>query len=77
VLEGERPPTLQLIFERDGYKVTSAYSCAEALQLLRDGHRADTIITDLNMNGKTRLRSGSPGAADAAPPPGGHLHRIC
>jgi CheY-like chemotaxis protein len=41
--------TLQLIFERDGYSVETAYSCAEALVFLRDGHHTDAVITDLNM----------------------------
>jgi CheY-like chemotaxis protein len=42
--------TLQLIFERDGYRVTSAHSCAEALALFSTGHpKLDGIITDLNM----------------------------
>jgi DNA-binding response OmpR family regulator len=39
--------TLQLIFERDGYDVVTAQSCATALTLL---HRNfDAVITDLNM----------------------------
>jgi len=41
--------TLKLIFEREGYQVTPAYTCAEALQLFRDGHGFDGVITDLNM----------------------------
>lgn len=42
--------TLQLIFERDGYRVTPAYSCAEALALLGNGSKKmDAVITDLNM----------------------------
>ncbi len=41
--------TLQMIFERDGYDVNTALSCAEALAMLRNGHRADAVITDLNM----------------------------
>src|SRR5579871_2218999 len=40
--------TLQMIFEREGYDVTPAYSCAEALKLLRD-RRHDVVVTDLNM----------------------------
>ncbi len=41
--------TLQMIFEREGYQVTPAYSCAEALKLLRDQAKADVVVTDLNM----------------------------
>lgn len=43
--------TLQLILERDGYRVTPAYSCAEAIQLLDNGAlpKLDGVITDLNM----------------------------
>jgi CheY-like chemotaxis protein len=41
--------TLQMIFERDGYSVDTAYSCAEALAFLRNGHHTDAVITDLNM----------------------------
>ncbi len=41
---------MQLIFEREGYRVTSANSCAEALALLSDGALPlDGVITDLNM----------------------------
>ncbi len=41
--------TLQMIFERDGYDVNTALSCEQALAMLRDGHRTDAVITDLNM----------------------------
>src|SRR5260370_27855892 len=41
--------TLQMVFEREGYKVTAAYSAREALQIFEDGLRADVVITDLNM----------------------------
>jgi CheY-like chemotaxis protein len=41
--------TLKLIFEREGYDVAAAYSCAEALVLFNEGHRYDAVITDLNM----------------------------
>ncbi len=41
--------TLQMIFEREGYQVTPAYSCAEALNLLRNEAKADVVVTDLNM----------------------------
>ncbi|HZQ92360.1 MAG TPA: response regulator [Terriglobales bacterium] len=41
--------TLKLIFEREGYSVVAAYSCAEALMLFANGHRYDAVITDLNM----------------------------
>lgn len=43
--------TLRLIFERDGYQVATAASCAEALALLSNGAAFDAIITDLNMEG--------------------------
>ena len=41
--------TLGMIFEQDGYRVTRAASCAEALRELANGHLFDAIITDLNM----------------------------
>lgn len=41
--------TLSMIFERDGYTVTRAKSCAEALKALSDGTQYEAIITDLNM----------------------------
>jgi DNA-binding NtrC family response regulator len=41
--------TLKIIFEREGYHVLDAYSCAEALTILQNGHAIDAVITDLNM----------------------------
>ena len=41
--------TLRMVFENEGYLVISAQSCAEALAILRDGHKFDAVITDLNM----------------------------
>jgi CheY-like chemotaxis protein len=41
--------TLQLVFEREGYEVTPAYSYAEAVRILENGHTLDAVITDLNM----------------------------
>ena len=41
--------TLGMIFEQDGYRVTRAASCAEALHELANGNAFDAIITDLNM----------------------------
>jgi CheY-like chemotaxis protein len=41
--------TLKMIFEREGYAVSTAASCAEALRALADGHHFDAVITDLNM----------------------------
>jgi CheY-like chemotaxis protein len=41
--------TLQMVFEDEGYSVTPAYSCAEALKLMQNGHHYDGVITDLNM----------------------------
>jgi DNA-binding NtrC family response regulator len=41
--------TLQMVFERDGYAVRTANSCASALKLLENGHQFDAVITDLNM----------------------------
>jgi len=41
--------TLGMIFEQDGYRVTRAGSCAEALHELANGNAFDAIITDLNM----------------------------
>ena len=41
--------TLKMIFEREGYGVVTAASCAEALEAM-DGKRSfDAVITDLNM----------------------------
>ena len=41
--------TLQMVFEREGYAVATANSCAEALKILGNGSRFDAVITDLNM----------------------------
>jgi CheY-like chemotaxis protein len=41
--------TLQMVFEDEGYSVTPAYSCAEALKIMKNGHHFDGVITDLNM----------------------------
>jgi DNA-binding NtrC family response regulator len=41
--------TLRMVFENEGYLVITAQSCAEALAILRDGHKFDAVITDLNM----------------------------
>lgn len=41
--------TLGMIFELDGYIVSKAQSCAEALQMIAEGQRFDAVITDLNM----------------------------
>ena len=41
--------TLKMVFEREGYTVITANSCAGALHLLADGHVFDAVITDLNM----------------------------
>ena len=41
--------TLQMVFEREGYAVCTANSCAGALKLLDNGHLFDAVITDLNM----------------------------
>lgn len=41
--------TLQMVFEREGYDVIPAYSCAQAVKILKNGHTLDAVITDLNM----------------------------
>ena len=41
--------TLKMVFERDGYAVRTADSCASALTLLENGNEFDAVITDLNM----------------------------
>jgi len=41
--------TLKMVFERDGYAVRTADSCASALRLLENGNQFDAVITDLNM----------------------------
>jgi DNA-binding NtrC family response regulator len=41
--------TLRMVFESEGYQVITAQSCAEALTILRNGHKFDAVITDLNM----------------------------
>lgn len=41
--------TLGMIFELDGYKVSKAGSCVEALKMLGSGTRYDAVITDLSM----------------------------
>lgn len=41
--------TLKMIFEREGYTVVTAASCAEALNTLDGEQDFDAVITDLNM----------------------------
>lgn len=41
--------TLQMVFEQEGYDVVPAYSAAEAIGILHDGHSVQAVITDLNM----------------------------
>ena len=41
--------TLGMIFELDGYTVSKASSCAEALAMLNHAVHYDAVITDLNM----------------------------
>jgi CheY-like chemotaxis protein len=41
--------SLQMVFEQEGYKVATAFSCTEALRLLQNGNKFDAVITDLNM----------------------------
>ncbi len=42
--------TLRMVFENEGYEVSTAQSCAEAVGLLNGGKcKFDAVITDLNM----------------------------
>src|SRR5438270_8280989 len=41
--------TLQMVFEREGYQVHSAYNSVQAIEFLQNGHKVDCVITDLNM----------------------------
>jgi len=42
--------TLRLVFEREGYEVITADSCASAVaKLAEPGRKIDAVITDLNM----------------------------
>jgi DNA-binding NtrC family response regulator len=41
--------TLSMVFEQAGYEVHPAYSAAEAIHMLHNGHGIDAVITDLNM----------------------------
>ena len=41
--------TLRLVLEEDGYDITTASSCAEALKLIHNSHSFDAILTDLRM----------------------------
>ena len=41
--------TLGMVFEDEGYSVTTAHSSSEALELLQNGHSFDAVVTDLNM----------------------------
>lgn len=38
-----------MVFEGEGYEVTTADSCAEALKILGDKCHFDVVVTDLNM----------------------------
>lgn len=41
--------TLRLVFEREGYDVITAESCADALLKIDQKQKFDAVITDLNM----------------------------
>jgi CheY-like chemotaxis protein len=42
--------TLRMVFETEGYRVSTAQSCAEAIGMLNGGKcKFDAVITDLNM----------------------------
>lgn len=41
--------TLQMVFEQEGYNVLPAYSAAQAIGILQNGHAVQAVITDLNM----------------------------
>ena len=41
--------TLRMVFENEGYDVSTARSCHEALEVLSNGKSFDAVITDLNM----------------------------
>src|SRR5579884_4455249 len=41
--------TLKMVFEREGFEVETAFSCADALKLLDKKPPLDVLITDLNM----------------------------
>ena len=41
--------TLRMVFEREGFEVETAFSCAEALKVLKRQPTLDVVITDLNM----------------------------
>jgi DNA-binding NtrC family response regulator len=41
--------TLRMVFENEGYDVSTASSCHDALLVLSNGKSFDAVITDLNM----------------------------
>ena len=41
--------TLKLIFEQEGYAVTSAGSAAEGIRILKSPRKFDVVLTDLHM----------------------------
>jgi CheY-like chemotaxis protein len=41
--------TLKLIFEQEGYAVTSAGSAAEGIRILQSPRKFDVVLTDLHM----------------------------
>ena len=41
--------TLQMVFQHEGYDVTTAHSCKDALIVLSNSHVFDVVMTDLNM----------------------------
>lgn len=63
--------TLQMVFQHEGYDVTTAHSCKDALIILSNSHVFDVVMTDLNMekeDQQLRLRRGTglirPAASD-------------
>src|ERR1051326_7439408 len=61
--------TLKMIFQREGYEVATAASCAEALRIIDDRAAFDAVITDLNMEREDIGREVVKAAQQMAPKP--------
>src|SRR4029077_21236833 len=61
--------TLQMAFEREGYAVRTANSCASALTLLECAHTFDAVITSLNMETDNIVLAVARGALRLHPKP--------
>jgi len=61
--------TLKLIFEQEGFEVTSAGSAAEGIEVLKARRKFDVVLTDLHMEKEDAGLELARRAKELSPPP--------